>query len=267
MADVRVPPKVIDDSTPDARMRYFDTMLAWFKPRRVIDLGAGHGAFSIRAADAGWDVTAVDARTVRFPEDPRISWVHEDVRESDLSGYDLILNLGLFYHLTLSDQVSLLDRSAGTPMILDTHVGIAGDTAYSLSDIVTLDGHEGRLYSEEGIQHDPRSSFGNLSSFWPTPDTLLRMLGERGWDVYTAPYYLSSRTFFLCIPRTNGQTGFLAPPWLRSGAGKSADPRLRKARARQRAAERRVAELEASTSWKLTEPVRRLSGLARRARG
>ena len=97
-------------------------MLGWFTPGRLVDLGAGHGAFSIRAADAGWDVTAVDARTTRFPDDARIQWIHQDVRETSLQGYDLIVNLGLFYHLTLDDQLSLLDRAAGTPMILDTHV-------------------------------------------------------------------------------------------------------------------------------------------------
>ena len=118
----------------ETRLRIFDTMLGWFTPGRLVDLGAGHGAFSIRAADAGWDVTAVDARTTRFPDDARIRWVHQDVRETSLEGYDLIVNLGLFYHLTLDDQLTLLDRAAGTPMILDTHVATEEPNRYNLSE-------------------------------------------------------------------------------------------------------------------------------------
>lgn len=189
-------------ATGEARYRLFDMMLGWFSPGTLLDLGAGHGAFSIRAADAGWMVTAVDARTERFPDDPRVTWVHEDVRETALDGFDVIANLGLFYHLTLEDQLSLLDRAAGTPMILDTHVATKDTTGFTLSDPVIQGGYRGRLYSEANIQHEATASWGNLDSFWPTPRALYRMLDERGWDVFTAtPFYRPSRAFFLCVPR------------------------------------------------------------------
>ena len=191
----------------ETRLRIFDTMLGWFTPGRLVDLGAGHGAFSIRAADAGWDVTAVDARTTRFPDDARIQWVHQDVRETSLQGYDLIVNLGLFYHLTLDDQLRLLDRAAGTPMILDTHVATEEPNRYNLSEPVRQRGYDGRRYSEPKakLKNSPgaaRSAWGNSSSFWPTPDALRQMLDDRGWEVYTlTPFYLPTRTFFLCQPR------------------------------------------------------------------
>jgi len=194
-------------SVNETRLRVFDTMLGWFTPGRLLDLGAGHGAFSVRAADAGWDVTAVDARTTRFPDDARIRWVHQDVRETPLQGYDLIVNLGLFYHLTLDDQLSLLDRAAGTPMILDTHVATDEPNRYNLSELVHERGYDGRRYSEPKakLKNSPgaaRSAWGNSSSFWATPDALRQMLDDRGWDVYTlTPFYLSTRTFFLCQPR------------------------------------------------------------------
>ena len=194
-------------SVNETRLRIFDTMLGWFTPGRLLDLGAGHGAFSVRAADAGWDVTAVDARTTRFPDDARIRWVHQDVRETPLQGYDLIVNLGLFYHLTLDDQLSLLDRAAGTPMILDTHMATDEPNRYNLSELVHERGYDGRRYSEPKakLKNSPgaaRSAWGNSSSFWATPDALRQMLDDRGWDVYTlTPFYLSTRTFFLCQPR------------------------------------------------------------------
>jgi hypothetical protein len=131
----------------ETRFRIFDTMLGWFHPEHLVDLGAGHGLYSIRAADAGWKVTAVDARTVRFPDDPRITWRHEDVRDTALEGYDLIVNLGLFYHLTLDDQLSLLDRAVGTPMILDTHVATRNPKGYGLSEPVQQQGYSGRRRS------------------------------------------------------------------------------------------------------------------------
>ena len=190
------------EQASNPRFRLFDTLLAQFQPGKLVDLGAGHGKFSMRAADKGWEVTAVDARTERFPEHPGVTWRHQDVRETDLSGFDLIANLGLFYHLTLDDQLSLLDRSKGIPMILDTHVGVAREKGFSLSAMVRQQGYRGRFYSEEGLQDQPTASWGNDQSFWPAPGALYRMLNERGWEVFTAmPYYEPSRTFFLCLPR------------------------------------------------------------------
>jgi 2-polyprenyl-3-methyl-5-hydroxy-6-metoxy-1,4-benzoquinol methylase len=190
------------DPISQSRFKFFDMMLSWFPPGSLVDLGAGHGMFSVRAAEAGWKVTAVDARTVRFQDDPRVTWVQQDVREASLDQYDLILNLGLFYHLTLEDQLALLDRAMGKPMILDTHVSTPNPRGKGLSEPLTQHGYQGRLYSEEEHQHTPTASWGNLSSFWPTPRALRRMLHERGWDVFTAtPYYMPTRTFFLCQPR------------------------------------------------------------------
>ena len=163
---------MVTQQVNDTRFRIFDTMLGWFSPGHLVDLGAGHGLYSIRAADAGWKVTAIDARTVRFPEDPRITWLHEDVRNTSLEGYDLIVNLGLFYHLTLDDQLFLLDRAAGTPMILDTHVATKQPKGYGLSEPVRQRGYSGRLYSEANKQDRPTASWGNLDSFWPTPAAL-----------------------------------------------------------------------------------------------
>ena len=189
------------------RLQRFDDLLELFSPGRAIDLGAGRGNFAQRAASRGWDVLAVDARADRFPEESgeTITWSKEDVRDVDFRGFDLIFNLGLFYHLTLEDQLSLLDRAVGIPMILDTHVGDGGEAQhFSLSDLTTQKGYEGRIYSEEEIQDVSTASFGNLHSFWPTSEALTLMLFERGWDVlHSMPYYRSSRTFFLCLPRTS----------------------------------------------------------------
>lgn len=184
----------------DRRFQLFHALLGLFEPGRVVDLGAGHGLFSVRAADAGWDVTAIDARTGRFKSDPRIRWIEQDVRDSDLSGYDLILCLGLFYHLTIDDQLALLEKGSGTPMILDTHVATEKRMHFPLSDFVSCQGYQGRYYLEED-QTRPQAAWKNDRSFWPTPPALDRMLGENGYaSVFTAtPWYRPNRTFFLCL--------------------------------------------------------------------
>jgi len=87
---------------------------------------------------------------------------------------------------------------------LDTHVATREPSSFVLSEPVRQRGYDGRLYSEPATIKSPgarRSAWGNSSSFWATPSAL-QMLDERGWDVYTlTPYYLSTRTFFLCYPR------------------------------------------------------------------
>jgi hypothetical protein len=193
----------IDAQTPALREGWFRRMLGPFPPGRLIDLGAGHGAFSLMAADMGWTVTALDARKKRFQDDPRIEWVVGDVREADLGAYDLIACLGLFYHLTLEDQLDLLKRASGTPIILDTHVsnGAPNEFEPQLSPVRRVDGYEGRLFRELDAAH-PTASWGNEHSFWPTPEEQLRMLDETGYDVLEAePWYLPTRTFWLCLPR------------------------------------------------------------------
>jgi hypothetical protein len=193
----------VPDTTHDIRFRLFDTLLARFQPGRLVDLGTGHGAFALRAASAGWQAVGIDARTDRLPDDPRVEWRIDDVRTCDVSGFDLIVNLGLQYHLDIETQLSLLGRCSGTPMILDTHFGNPEETAFNLGPTIEQHGYKGRLYSEADIQHDPRSSMGNLSSFWPESGELVRMLGDFDYDVFTAePYYLRSRTFYLCLPRS-----------------------------------------------------------------
>jgi len=191
----------LDSGIGERRFAAFDAALGLFTAGRVVDLGAGHGLLSLRAADAGWQVTAVDARTERFPTDERVTWVHEDMRSHDLSGYDLILCLGLFYHLTLADQLDLLTRAAGTPILIDTHVDVGIDYPDDrLAGSAEQDGYRGRLYGEH--LESPLASWVNEASFWPDLDSFYRMLADHGYPVTLAlePWYQPDRTFFLALP-------------------------------------------------------------------
>jgi SAM-dependent methyltransferase len=185
------------------RIQWFHQLLGTFPVGKLIDLGSGHGMFAREAANAGWTVTALDARGDRYPADePRIDWQVGDVRDVDFADFDVIACLGLFYHLTVDDQLDLLARTKGKPIILDTHVAINRQVKPQLSEMMTVGGYEGRLYAEpDQATHSP-ASWGNDESFWPRVKELYRMLDLNGYDVLTAtPWYLPSRTFFLCLPR------------------------------------------------------------------
>lgn len=185
-------------------MALFLQILDRFPPGRLLDLGAGHGLFSRLAADVGWKVTAVDARDERFPVDARIEWVKQDIRECDVGGFDVVACLGLWYHLTLDDQLQLARRAAGTPLIVDTHIAV-GRRAHPrqhrtrLSRVRQVDGFEGRFYGERDMQDRLTASFGNHSSFWPTEESLRTTLRTSGYDIIETfdPPVASDRRFFL----------------------------------------------------------------------
>ena len=187
-----------DKAYSQRRHAVFGHLLGLFPPGTCVDLGAGHGSFARQAASLGWTVTAVDARIERFPVDERVTWVQSDIRDIDLAPYDLVLCLGLFYHLTLQDQLVLLQRASTSPMIIDTHLD-HGTNPQPLSDNVQIDGYEGRMYQEPGRL---TSSWLNPESFWPSLESFHRMLGRNGFNTVLTvePWVTSNRTFFLALP-------------------------------------------------------------------
>jgi hypothetical protein len=175
-------------------------LLALFPPGRLLDLACGSGLYSIAAHEMGWEVTAVDARTSRLPMTPGITWLQQDVRTTDVTGFDVVLVMGLLYHLELDDQLELLRRCSKTVTILDTHHsnapthlegGYAGHTFHELPA-----GREAELAAT------PTAAWGNQTSFWATQPDLVRMLEDCGFRTVLAlvPPNLSNRTFYLCLP-------------------------------------------------------------------
>ena len=175
-------------------------LLALFPAGRLLDLACGNGVFSIAAHDMGWTVTAVDARTVRMPMTPGIEWIQQDVRETEVVGYDVVLLMGLLYHMELKDQLDLLRRCAGIVTILDTH--------HSTAPTHMEGGYAGHTFNElppdhpTSLEDAPRAAWGNVTSFWATQPDLVRMLQDCGFGAVLAlvPPTLPNRTFYLCLP-------------------------------------------------------------------
>ena len=194
----------------------FRALVALLKPGRMLDLGAGKGNFSLSAAQLGWKVTAVDARTVRWPDadaesDPALAdlirairWVQADVREFPIEQgeYDLVCVLGLLHHLEVADQISLLKRCSTMPTLLDTRIAKA---------IVDVEGpYEGMLIREHGETREerdavPQASWGNPLSFQHTEESLLRLVLDSGYMkmMPMRPPHRTDYTFYLCLPKSS----------------------------------------------------------------
>ncbi len=198
----------------------FRSLVGLLKPGKMLDLGAGKGNFSLSAAELGWQVAAVDARTVRWPEeataDPEtaaliraITWVQSDVREFPIEtgDYDLICILGLLHHLEVPDQVALLKRCAGTPTLLDTRI--------AKSNVDRIDDYEGMIIREHGDTREerdsvPQASWGNPTSFQHTEESLLRLVMDCGYTkmLQMRPPHRQDYTFYLLLPaRSAGKGG------------------------------------------------------------
>jgi SAM-dependent methyltransferase len=201
------------------KLNIFRTLVGLLKPGKLLDLGAGKGNFSLAAAQLGWNVTAVDARTVRWPDadaekDPAVAdlirtirWVQADVREFSIAEreYDLVCILGLLHHLEVADQVSLLKRCSTMPTLLDTRIAKA---------LVDVEGpYEGMLVRERGKTREdrdavPQASWGNPLSFQHTEESLLRLVLDCGYIkmMQMRPPHREDYTFYLCLPASSRWT-------------------------------------------------------------
>jgi hypothetical protein len=200
--------------------RIFESILAPLAPGKLLDLGAGKGNFSMSAASYGWEDTAVDVRTVRWPEiDPQtapemaallesITFVQSDIREFTIgrNEYDLICILGLLHHLEVPDQVALIRKCTGTPLLIDTRIASA--------EVDAVGDYRGMLIKEHGETREERdevatASWGNETSFRHTEESLTRLLRDCGYPIVfqARPPHRREYTFYFALPRAQ-ETGF-----------------------------------------------------------
>ncbi len=195
------------------RQQIFRAMASPLKPGRMLDLGGGPGNFAIPAAQMGWDVTAVDVRTVARPDAEAetnqkranlirtINWVESDVRDFQIERgeYDLICIFGLLHHLELDDQLELIKKCSGTLTFLACRVA---------PEIVVTEGpYEGYYAREPGETREERdsvasASWGNEASFQHTEDSLIRLLYDCGFKKVTCmrPPQQPNYTFYTALP-------------------------------------------------------------------
>jgi SAM-dependent methyltransferase len=171
-----------------------------FSELRILDLGCGEGVYAIEAGLRGASVLALDARTERMELGAAcadrhaldsVTFRQEDVRgvDRDTHGeFDVVLCLGLLYHLDTPDVFRLLERIqelATRLVVIDTLIALRGEIDVS---------HRGRTYrGERRREHgddDPADmrrsrvlrSLDNTFAFRFTRGSLVQALHDVGFS-------------------------------------------------------------------------------------
>jgi SAM-dependent methyltransferase len=167
-----------------------------FDQLQILDLACGEGVYAVEAALRGAEVRALDARTERMSEGVKaserlglanLSFEQKDIRHVTRDSHgsvDIVLLLGILYHLDQQDAVSVLKNVyelCSQFVIIDTHIAVRGEAEIE---------HGGRVYkgrhfrehaeddSEEARRGRLLASIDNPTSFWFTKESLFRLLKE-----------------------------------------------------------------------------------------
>ncbi|TWO69655.1 class I SAM-dependent methyltransferase [Caenimonas sedimenti] len=171
---------------------------------RVLDIASLEGDYSVEFALRGAQVLGVEGRrtnveraSARF-DMPNLKFVQDDVRNISRAKYgefDVVLCLGILYHLDAPDCFKLLDAIADVctgVAVIDTHVSARR------SETVQYKGREysGWRYREyvqapsaEEEESSTWASIGNVHSFWPTRPSLVNAIAEAGFTSVTECQY------------------------------------------------------------------------------
>lgn len=166
---------------------------------RVLDLACFEGQYAIEFALQGAEVVGIEGREAnlakaRFSAEAhgleRLTLVRGDVRDlrrAEFGGFDVVLCLGLLYHLDFPEAIRFLEHVAEACdglAIFDTHVNLGW--RHRVRDGARV--YWGRPY----IEHSPRAavaereqsrwaSLDNSRSFWFTRASLINALMDVGF--------------------------------------------------------------------------------------
>jgi 2-polyprenyl-3-methyl-5-hydroxy-6-metoxy-1,4-benzoquinol methylase len=166
---------------------------------RVLDLGAAEAVFAVEFALHGAEVLAFEGRAanverIGFVRDAlhleRSHIAHQDVRElsRDKHGeFDVVLCLGLLYHLESASAASLAHKLADVCRrlaIVDTHIALKPKQ----STVAYGHTYAGRIVREfdpgssaPEVDRLSRVSIGNPESIWFTGPSLYNLLEDAGF--------------------------------------------------------------------------------------
>lgn len=176
-----------------------DVTLRPISDLRVLDLGCLEGQYGIEFARKGAQVVAIEARDghivkTRFAAE-ELGLASFEVRKDDVRNlspetyghFDVVLCLGILYHLKAPDVFELIERMAGVckvAVIIDTHIALGTGKRFSF---------RGRQYRGRRIlEHlpwkslrerarKPWASIDNTWSVWLTTPSLSNALQDSGF--------------------------------------------------------------------------------------
>jgi hypothetical protein len=200
---------------------------------RIADLGCLEGGFAWALARRGASVLGIEARAANLSKAlllkehfqlDRLEFIQEDAKAFSFErfgSFDVVLALGILYHL--DSPVEWLSQIAGATqhLIVDTHFAPATGEALALidprisnlSEIIQIrhgqHDYEGRWFTEYGEDVDPEpqlwASYSNHRSFWLTKESLLVAMCRAGFDLVFEQHDYSAysyRHFEQVFPRT-----------------------------------------------------------------
>jgi SAM-dependent methyltransferase len=166
---------------------------------RALDLACAHGTYAIELAKRGATVVGIEGRSAWLEkaragqaaaEVKNLEFVQDDVRNLSRRTYgefDIVLCLGILYHLDAPDVFDFLDRVSEVCrefVIVETHIATASNT--------TREWHGHRYAGISTREHDESSSreerlkqlaasLDNPRSFWMTQPSLWNALRHVGF--------------------------------------------------------------------------------------
>lgn len=161
----------------------------------ILDLASLEGHYSFEFAAKGAQVTGIEGRqsniekAIALGKKLKLSaeFLKDDVRNLSLEQhglFDVVLCLGILYHLDASDIESFLARLYQVCrefVVIDTHV--------ALNPVEKFGQYSGYYHKE--YEHEPSpeeeeksswSSIGNIRSFWLTKPSLVNALADVGFS-------------------------------------------------------------------------------------
>ncbi|MCS6879219.1 MAG: class I SAM-dependent methyltransferase [Geminicoccaceae bacterium] len=171
-----------------------------FEDLRILDLGCLEGGYAVEFARRGARVVAIEGRLANFEKArfakevlglDRLELVLADVRElapERWGRFDVVLCLGLLYHLDAPDCFALVHAMAEVAtrlVVIDTYVGIGALEPFA---------YRGRTYWGRRVrEHDPDdpperrladlwASLDNVWSVWMAKPSLLNLLADAGFS-------------------------------------------------------------------------------------
>jgi SAM-dependent methyltransferase len=218
---------------------------------RILDLACGEGGFSIELGLHGASVLGIEGRAAnvekaRFAAEElgldRVTFQLGDVRdwrEEEIGRFDVVLCLGILYHLEAADAVHLIQRChevCDDILVIRSAVGLNPNVGITVNGTT----YQGRKYGEDVRQNF--ASLKNATSFLPTRASLLNLLSDTGFtsvyevrnpvvpeidvlrDSVTLAAIRGRRAPYRSIPELDGVVSEMrwperrGPSWLRSAA-------------------------------------------------
>ena len=269
--------------------------------KTLIDVGCLEGGFTTAFARMGLTATGIEVRDSNYQNClyvrdrvalPNLSFVQGDAMDVDRYGpFDIFFVSGLLYHLDRPRAfLEAVGRNCGKVLVIWTTITQAERNAaaehFSLSELAENEGLHGRWYSEhEGPPRDELNqlkwaSWDNRRSFWLQKEFLLELLRDVGFDLVfeqfdslddivgemTEGFYRQLDRVVLVamksgLPREESQPRRREPPREVHRVDPFTARALAEAQERAAQAEAALNAVHASTSWRITAPLRRLGRL------